>query len=99
MTATVYRDGALALGYSDKLQLGISILVVDGTVAWIQPSDDEYEVPAGAEIVDASGSTIVPGMVDAHSHLTLPGGAHWTDRIADPPERQLAVAEHNAQSC
>jgi imidazolonepropionase-like amidohydrolase len=34
-------------------------------------------------------------MVDCHSHLTLPGGSHWIDRGADPPEELLEVAEHN----
>ena len=97
VTAILYRDAALADGRSDRLQVGVSVLAVDGTIAWIRPSDDEGEVPPGAGLVDASGATIVPGMVDAHSHLTLPGGAHWIDRIADPPERQLAVAEHNAR--
>jgi imidazolonepropionase-like amidohydrolase len=97
--ATLYRDGALADGRSDQLRLGVSILVVDGVIAWIRPSDDEGELPttagANVEIVDASGSTIVPGMVDCHSHLTLPGGAHWIARIDDPAERLLEVAEHN----
>jgi hypothetical protein len=36
-------------------------------------------------------------MVDAHSHLTLPGGSHWIDRASDSTPRLLAVAEHNAQ--
>jgi imidazolonepropionase-like amidohydrolase len=99
---TLYRDGALADGRSDRLRVGVSILVVDGAIAWIRPSDDEGELPysdrtGDTEVVDASGSTIVPGMVDCHSHLTLPGGAHWIDRIDDPPERLLAVAEHNGR--
>ena len=101
MTATIYRDGALADGRSDRLRLGVSILIVNGAVAWIRPSDDEGPLPAAAtgptDIVDASGSTIVPGMVDCHSHLTLPGGAHWIARIDDPPERLLAAAEHNGR--
>jgi imidazolonepropionase-like amidohydrolase len=97
MPPTLYRDGALADGRSDRLRLGTSLLVQDGVIAWIRPSDDEGEVPADAEVVDASGSTIVPGMVDAHSHLTLPGGAHWIDRIGDPPERLVDVAEANAR--
>ncbi len=100
---TLYRDGALADGRSDRLELGTSILVEDGRVAWIRPSDDEGPTgpsggPDGAlEVVDASGSAFVPGLVDCHSHLTLPGGAHWIDRIDDAPERLLAVAEHNAR--
>jgi imidazolonepropionase-like amidohydrolase len=100
MTTTLYRDGALADGRSDRLGLGTSILVVDGRIAWIRPSDDEgpREGSAGqADIIDASGSTFVPGMVDCHSHLTLPGGAHWIDRIEDPPERLLAAAEANGR--
>ncbi len=97
MAATLYRDGALADGRSESLRIGISILVKDGSIAWIRPSDDEGPVPGGAEVVDASGTTIVPGMVDCHSHLTLPGGAHWIERIDDPTERLLEVAEHNAR--
>lgn len=121
MNTTLYRDGALADGRSDRLRLGVSILVADGVIAWIRPSDDEGPMPGGkgsqparpgihgddrraaadsalaAEVVDASGSTFVPGMVDCHSHLTLPGGARWIERIDDPPERLLAVAERNAR--
>jgi imidazolonepropionase-like amidohydrolase len=95
---TIYRDGALADGRSGRLQLGVSILVRDGRVAWIRPSEDEGPTTdGGLEVVDASGSTFVPGLVDCHSHLTLPGGAHWIARIDDPPERLLDVAELNAR--
>ena len=95
--ARLYRDGALADGRSDRLLRGVSILAEDGRISWIRPSDDEGLLPAGVETIDASGSTIVPGMVDGHSHLTMPGGAHWIDRAGDPTERQLAVAEANAR--
>ena len=47
--------------------------------------------------MDASGTTIVPGMVDCHSHLTAPGGAHWIDRFNDSPERAVEAAEDNAR--
>jgi imidazolonepropionase-like amidohydrolase len=92
----LYRDGALADGRSDRLRTGISVLASGGRVAWIRPADDEGPLPVDTEVVDASGSTIVPGMVDAHSHLTMPGGAHWIDRARDSTETLLDVAEANA---
>jgi imidazolonepropionase-like amidohydrolase len=93
---TLYRDAALADGRSPTLQLGVSVLVRDGHIAWIRPVDSE-EDPGDAEVVDAGGATIVPGMVDCHSHLTLPGGSHWIARGVDEPEQLLRYAEHNAE--
>jgi len=95
--STLYRDAALTDARSDRLRLGVSVLVTEGRIAWIRPADDEGELPAGCEIADAGGTTIVPGMVDGHSHLTLPGGSHWIDRGYDPTDRLLAVAEANGE--
>ena len=95
----LYRNAALADARSARLRYGVSVLVANGRIAWIRPRDSE-ESPGprtGLEVVDARGATIVPGMVDAHSHLTLPGGANWLDRILDPPERLLEVAEQNGE--
>ena len=96
---TIYRDTAIADARSDRLQLGMSILVEEGRIRWIRPADDEGELGPGEtlEVVDASGATVVPGMVDGHSHVTLPGGAHWIDRIADDPAVLLDVAERNGR--
>jgi imidazolonepropionase-like amidohydrolase len=89
----VYRGAALADGTGPELQRDVSVVVEDDRIASIGPADDE---PDGV-VIDCSGATVVPGMVDSHSHLTLPGGAHWVDRGYDPPERLLEVAEHNAR--
>ena len=68
----MYRDAALADGRSPTLELGVSVLVDGGRIVWIRPTDSEHD-PGDAEVIDAGGATIVPGMVDCHSHLTLPG--------------------------
>lgn len=90
----LYSDAAYTDGRSAQLMLGWSVLVVDGRVEYLGPAEDAPRV-AGARCVDAGGATIVPTMVDAHSHVTLPGGSHWIDRIGDHTDDLLAVAERN----
>ena len=97
MPRTLYRDAALADGTGPDLRLGVSLLVDGDRIEWIRPADDEPDPGADVEVIDASGCTVVPGLVDSHSHLTMPGGAHWIDRGFDPPERLLRVAEDNAR--
>ena len=96
---TLYRGAALADGRSERLRIGVSILVERGRITWIRPSDSEEELRNGREvaIVDAAGATIVPGMVDGHSHLTGPGGSNWIERFSDPTETLLSVADDNGR--
>ena len=92
---TLYRDAALADARGPSLQKGVSVLVAGRRIVAMRPTSDEGILPPEVHIIDAGGSTIVPGMVDAHSHVTLPGGSHWIDRGFDPPEELLDVAERN----
>jgi imidazolonepropionase-like amidohydrolase len=96
LPGTLYRDASLADGRSPDLRRGVSVLTENGRITWIRDSGDEGPVPDQAHIVDAGGTTIVPGLVDGHSHLTLPGGSHWIDRAFDTTETLLEVAEDNA---
>jgi imidazolonepropionase-like amidohydrolase len=94
---TLYRDAALADATGPQLRVGVSILVAADRIEWIGDVEDEPQFGDDTTVVDASGSTVIAGMVDSHSHLTLPGGAHWVDRGFDPPQRLVEVAEHNAR--
>jgi imidazolonepropionase-like amidohydrolase len=94
---TLYRDCALVDQPAGTLLPEMSILVEDDRIRWIRPSQDEPDPGPRVEIVDAGGTTAVPGMVDAHAHLTLPGGSHWVDRGFDPADELLSAAEHNAR--
>jgi imidazolonepropionase-like amidohydrolase len=96
LSSTLYRDAALTQARTPRLERGVSVLVADGRISWMGPTGDEPD-PGDAQIVDAGGTTIVPGMVDAHSHVTLPGGSHWIDHGFDTADELLDVAEENAR--
>ena len=50
---------------------GGTVLVRDGVVTEVGAAS-EVTVPAGAEILDLSGFTVVPGLIDLHVHLGSP---------------------------
>lgn len=49
---------------------GVTILVRNGSVVEVGP---RVRIPAGAQVVDATAYTVLPGLIDAHVHLTLAG--------------------------
>ena len=61
----------------------------DGRISYIGLNDEAPDA-SGAEIVDASGATIIPGLVDCHAHFTGLGGANWIARFDDPEPLLLA---------
>jgi imidazolonepropionase-like amidohydrolase len=87
------RDACLADGHSSTLQVGVSLMIENGRIGWVSPDAAD---PGDAEVLDGGGATIVPAFVDAHSHLTMPGGSHWIERGSDPPDRLREVARRNA---
>jgi len=46
-----------------------SVVVIDGDWIVSVGRREEVAVPKGAEIIDASGRTVVPGFIDAHTHF------------------------------
>jgi imidazolonepropionase-like amidohydrolase len=88
---------ALADGTSDTLVRDVSLLVDNGILAGLWTDGEQPADPGGATVIDGAGATIVPGMVDSHAHLSMPGGADWIARGFDPLDTLLAVGEENGE--
>ncbi len=58
------------------------IVVRDERIVMIGPAD-EIPVPDGAEIVDATGKWIIPGLIDAHVHFFQSGGLYTRPDVID----------------
>ena len=52
------------------------ILIEDGKIKEIGCADT-VAIPEGAEVLDLSGKTILPGMIDAHVHIGSNGEASY----------------------
>jgi imidazolonepropionase-like amidohydrolase len=65
---TAIRAGRLVDPEAGTATEGVVILVEDGRFGAIGP---DVAIPAGAQVVDLSDLTVLPGLVDAHNHLAL----------------------------
>ena len=50
-----------------------SVLIRDGKIVYAGPSADCPTVESGVERVDAKGHSVLPGLVDSHTHLVFGG--------------------------
>ncbi len=59
-----------------------AILIVDGVIAKIGPDASALGAPADAKMIDAAGKTVMPGLIDLHTHLTYQDGGDATSSSA-----------------
>ncbi|GAA2046192.1 amidohydrolase family protein [Nocardiopsis rhodophaea] len=78
---TIIRAGALWDGTSEQLRRDVDIVIEDNRIAQIRAraSGGEQETAEDTRIVDATGQTVMPGLIDAHVHWHLRGRA-WGSR-------------------
>src|SRR5260370_19699178 len=66
--------GARMIDGTGKPPLANAVLVVDGGGLAAVGAAGKVAIPKGARVVDLSGRTIMPGMINAHGHVGLVAG-------------------------
>ena len=71
-TALHLRNGSLIDGEGTPAVPGTDVLIVGDEIRRVGPTGSfDAEVPADAEVIDATNKTIMPGIIDAHCHITF----------------------------
>ncbi len=67
MSATIIKNGRVIDPANERDEV-VDLAIVDGKIAKSAPKD--------AEVIDAKGLIVAPGLIDIHAHLREPGEGH-----------------------
>jgi imidazolonepropionase-like amidohydrolase len=75
------------------------VVLIDGERIRAVGRQADVALPAGAEVIDCGGQTLLPGLVDAHSHASIiPGLGDQIGQLRQPPAAQLLRAVSNLRT-
>jgi imidazolonepropionase-like amidohydrolase len=89
MTQTLFTNAALVLDGVTELQPAFNVLVQDSRIVAV--SETPISAPK-AVVIDVGGRTLMPGLIDAHAHIT---GLSLTPKNIAYPAAEIAIASAN----
>ncbi|HXV62504.1 MAG TPA: amidohydrolase family protein [Vicinamibacteria bacterium] len=90
------RCGRLIDGLSDELVEGVDVLIADGTITQVGVG---LGAPADVPVLDLAAYTVLPGLIDMHSHLADYAGSTRDLSVyyLRTPEEQVEFGRENVR--
>ena len=92
---TAIHCGTLIDGNGGEPVRNAVIVIEHGAIMAV---NSDGSIPAGADVIDATGMTVMPGMIDCHVHLMSSPPRGMEQRLATPFSLSVAEALKNAQT-
>ncbi len=77
-----------------EVRTGVSVLVRGGRIAEV---GEQVAAPPGAEVIELGDATLLPGLIDAHTHLALHAGDYDQQVLRETPELRTIHAVVSAR--
>ena len=90
---TLITNANIFDGLNEKLIEGADVLIEGNLIKQI---GQDIEAPSGAEVIDAGGRTMIPGLTDVHWHMTMaevPQATILTGDVYEIAARAVPTAE------
>jgi len=85
-------DGTGAAATDDQ-----TIVISGGKIAWMGAAAGA-KIPDGAQVMDLTGYSVMPGMVGMHEHMFYPAGGQYNELSATAPKLYLACGVTTART-
>ena len=88
---TAVRAGRLFDSQAGRMLTNQVVVITGERITAVGPAA-QVKIPAGARVIDLSRATVLPGLIDAHTHMFNDPVAGWS------PERMTLMAVTNMQA-
>jgi imidazolonepropionase-like amidohydrolase len=98
--STLLKPARVFDGVTAEPHIGWAVLVTGDKIAAVGPAAD-VRVPPGATTIDLPGTTLMPGLIEGHSHLLLHpyNETPWDDQVLhEPLALRVARATNHARN-